>query len=134
MATNNATVEALSAAATTHHGLPSHHCSGHGYPASAATTVADATKVGTIILKFSAGKEVALNTGKTLDDLASDLVVTVNGLAGQTPVSFKVYPKAADLNLSTDGFALTVPAHSPDLPEYGHHHHDERGVCGDQRR
>lgn len=98
-------------AATTITAAPVTIAVGPDTTASAATTVADPTKVGSVILKFAAGKEVVLNTGKTLADLALDLVVTVNGLAGQTPVSFKVYPTAADLVLSADGSTLTI-----DLP------------------
>lgn len=103
--------ETLSAAASAITPAPVTIIVGPDTKATAATTVADPTKVGSILLKFAAGKEVMLNTGKTLADLALDLVVTVNGLVGQTPATFKVYPKAADLVLSADGSTLTI-----DLP------------------
>ena len=78
---------------------------------SAQTIVSPPTKVGSIVCKFPAGKEVQLNTAapaKTLSDLANDLVVVVNGLAGKEPVVFDVHPAAADLALSATGDSLTI--------------------------
>lgn len=82
-----------------------------GTDTTATAFTSDGVKVQTIVVNFAAGKEVALNAtapAKTLTDLAANLVITVNGIAGITPVQFQFHPTAAQLALNTAGSQLTI--------------------------
>lgn len=93
-----------------------------GDTTAVAHTGTDPTKIATVVVKFAAGKEIALGAGKTKDQLAADLVLTVwdnnNGVAQQyqawwwsgtnNTYSFQWHPTAADLTISAAGDTLTI--------------------------
>lgn len=110
---NLVTPEFLSAAATTIAAPTLDVAFGRDTTASVPTTVADATKVGAVVVKFAAGKEVELATGKTLTDLANNLLVTIHGkTAAKTPAQFLYHPVLADLGAgiaSNNTFTIALP-------------------------
>jgi hypothetical protein len=90
--------------------------------AKARQSATDPTKIATVVVKFAAGKEIALGAGKTKDQLAADLVLTVwdnnNGVAqhvnawwwnwNNNSYSFQWHPTAADLTISAAGDTITI--------------------------
>lgn len=78
--------------------------------ATAQTSSTDATKVATITVKFDAGKEIGLASGKTLADLAGKIRVDVRDAdaAGDNPVNWQFFPTAAQMALNTAGDTLTI--------------------------
>ncbi len=84
-----------------------------------ARTGADPTKIASVVVTFAAGKEIVLGAGKTMDQLATDLVLTVtdanNGVTqnynfppGNQSHDFQWHPTAADLAISAAGDTLTI--------------------------
>jgi hypothetical protein len=76
-----------------------------------ASTGADATKVATIQVKFPADGAVAFAAGKTVTDLAGQIVVHVTGYASAgAPVQWDFFPSAAQMALADSRtLNITIP-------------------------
>lgn len=76
-----------------------------------ASTGADPTKVATIQVKFPTDGAVAFATGKTMANLAGQIVVEVTGTGvGNAPVVWNFFPTAAQMTLTNSTtLDITVP-------------------------
>lgn len=62
-----------------------------------AITGSDPTKIHTIRVTFVAGKDIKLNSANTLAEMQNDLVVTINGVSGTTPVTYQFKPTSVTI-------------------------------------
>jgi hypothetical protein len=69
-------------------------------------TGTDPTKVAVVTLTFAT--PIAFGPGKSATDLASNLVITVNGLAGNNPEQFQFHPPAAAITLGLGGSTMVI--------------------------
>jgi len=79
--------------------------------ASAATTTADANKIGLITVTFPTNRGVGYNTGKTFSNLTGQIVVTVTGnSAAGAPVTFQFFPTAIASGVPASGQMVLSPS------------------------